>query len=67
MMKKFLIISFFSFLLSFNVSAGTDGKNNISAGTDGENNLSKKSNAGAVKDCFESVNRATFSFNSRFR
>ena len=61
MMKKFLIISFFSFLLSFNVSAGTDGKNNISAGTDKKNKLSKKSKP--VKDCFESLNRATFSLN----
>ena len=50
-MKKFLIISFFSFLLSFNVSAGTDGKNK----------LSKKSKP--VKDCFEGLNRATFSLN----
>ena len=32
-----------------------------SAGTDGENNLSK--NAKPVKDCFEPLNRATFSFN----
>ena len=35
---------------------------NVSAGTDGENKLSKK-NSGEVKDCFESVNRATFKFN----
>jgi phospholipid-binding lipoprotein MlaA len=35
---------------------------NVSAGADGENNLSKK-NSGEVKDCFESVNRATFKFN----
>tara|TARA_B110000037_G_scaffold34499_1_gene41938 strand:+ start:619 stop:1407 length:789 start_codon:yes stop_codon:yes gene_type:complete len=32
-----------------------------SAGTDGENNLSKKHKP--VKDCFENVNRATFSLN----
>ena len=32
-----------------------------SAGADGENNLSK--NAKPVKDCFEPLNRATFSFN----
>ena len=32
-----------------------------SAGTDGENNLSK--NAKPVKDCFEPLNRATFSLN----
>jgi len=34
---------------------------NVSAGTDGENNLSK--NNKPVKDCFESVNRATFALN----
>ncbi len=32
---------------------------NVSAGTDGENNLSK--NPKPVKDCFEGLNRATFS------
>ena len=31
------------------------------SGADGVNNLSKKK--GEVKDCFESVNRATFAFN----
>jgi len=35
---------------------------NVSADTDGENNMSNK-NSGEVKDCFESVNRATFKFN----
>ena len=35
---------------------------NVSAGTDGENSLSKK-NSGEVKDCFEGLNRATFSLN----
>jgi len=34
---------------------------NVNAGTDGENNLSKKNKP--VKDCFESLNRATFSLN----
>ena len=33
----------------------------VNAGTDGENNLSKKKKP--VKDCFESVNRATFALN----
>ena len=33
----------------------------VSAGTDGENSLSKKSKV--VKDCFEGLNRATFSLN----
>ena len=34
----------------------------VSAGTDGENSLSKKP-AVQVKDCFEGLNRATFSLN----
>ena len=34
---------------------------NVSAGTDGESNLSKS--AKPVKDCFESLNRATFALN----
>ena len=51
-MKNFFIISFILTMLSLNVSAGTDG----------ENNLSKK--AKPVKDCFESLNRATFAFNA---
>jgi len=51
-MKKILITSLISLMLATNVSAGTDG----------ENNLSKK-NSGEVKDCFESVNRATFKLN----
>jgi len=51
-MKKIIVTSLISLMLATNVSAGTDG----------ENNLSKK-NSGEVKDCFESVNRATFKFN----
>ena len=51
-MKKFLITSLISFMLATNVSADTDG----------ENNLSKK-NSDEVKDCFEGLNRATFSLN----
>ena len=50
-MKK-ILITIISLMLATNVSADTDG----------ENNLSKK-NSGEVKDCFESVNRATFKFN----
>ena len=50
-MKKIFITSFISLILSFSVNAGTDG----------ENNLSK--NSKPVKDCFESVNRATFALN----
>ena len=51
-MKKIIITSLISLMLATNVSADTDG----------ENNLSKK-NSSEVKDCFESVNRATFKFN----
>ena len=51
-MKKFLLTLLISLMLVTNVSADTDG----------ENNMSKK-NLGEVKDCFESVNRATFKFN----
>ncbi|QIZ21365.1 VacJ family lipoprotein [Candidatus Pelagibacter giovannonii] len=51
-MKKIILISLMSLMLSTNVSADTDG----------ENSLSKK-NSGDVKDCFEGVNRATFKFN----
>ena len=51
-MKKFLLSSLISLMLVTNVSADTDG----------ENNMSNK-NSGEIKDCFESVNRATFKFN----
>jgi phospholipid-binding lipoprotein MlaA len=51
-MKKILITSIISLMLATNVSADTDG----------ENSLSKK-NSGDVKDCFEGLNRATFSLN----
>ncbi|MDA7847502.1 VacJ family lipoprotein, partial [Candidatus Pelagibacter sp.] len=51
-MKNILITSLISLMLATNVSAGTDG----------ENSLSKK-NSGEVKDCFEGLNRATFSLN----
>jgi|TARA_B110000037_G_scaffold209310_1_gene258343 phospholipid-binding lipoprotein MlaA len=50
-MKKIIITSLISILLSTSVSAGTDG----------ENNISKK--AKPVKDCFESINRTTFAIN----
>jgi phospholipid-binding lipoprotein MlaA len=50
-MNRILLTSLFLFLLGSNVSAGTDG----------ENSLSK--NPGVVKDCFEGLNRATFSLN----
>ena len=51
-MKKTIILSLISLMLTFSVSADTDG----------ENVLSKKK-SGPVKDCFENINRATFSLN----
>ena len=51
-MKKILITSLITFVLTLNVSADTDG----------ENNLSKK-NPAEVKDCFETLNRGTFALN----
>ena len=50
-MKKILMFSLISLILASSVSAGTDE----------ENTLSKK--PAAVKDCFEGLNRATFSLN----
>ena len=50
-MKKILITSLISFMIASGASAGTDG----------DNSLSKKQVA--VKDCFEGLNRATFSLN----
>jgi len=51
MIKKILATSLVTLMLTVNVSADTDG----------ENNLSKKPKP--VKDCFESLNRATFVLN----
>ena len=51
-MKNLLITSLITIMLASNVNAGTDGENDIS-----------KKNPGKVKDCFETVNRATFKFN----
>ena len=50
-MKKIIITTLISIMLSSNVSAGTDGENDISK------------NKKPVKDCFESLNRVTFSLN----
>ena len=50
-MKKILISTLITIMLTANVSADTDG----------ENSLSKKSKP--VKDCFEKLNRATFALN----
>ena len=51
-MNKILLTTLLSLMLATNAVADTDG----------EKSLSKK-NSGQVKDCFEKVNRATFSFN----
>ena len=51
-MKKTIILFLISLMLTFSVSADTDG----------ENVLSKKK-SGPVKDCFENINRATFALN----
>jgi phospholipid-binding lipoprotein MlaA len=51
LMKNIIITFLISVMFTISVSAGTDG----------ENNLSKKPKP--VKDCFESLNRATFSLN----
>ena len=52
-MKKFLITTLISLILASSVSADTDG----------EISMSKKSKSVPVKDCFENLNRATFSLN----
>ena len=51
-MNKIIITTLISIMLATNVCADTDG----------EKSLSKK-NSGDVKDCFEGINRATFSLN----
>ena len=51
-MKKFLITTLVSLMLTSSANADTDGENNIS-----------NKNPGPVKDCFESINRLTFKFN----
>ena len=50
-MKKIFLTSLISVMLISSANAGTDG----------ENSLSK--NSGQVKDCFETVNRASFALN----
>ena len=50
-MKKILITSVITLMLISNVGADTDGENSLS------------SKAKPVKDCFENINRATFSLN----
>ena len=51
-MKKIIITSLLSFVLTFNANAGTDGVNNLS-----------KDNPKETKDCFEGLNRGTFALN----
>ena len=53
MFKKFLIALVSIFLLSFNAIAASDGELTLS-----DNEKPKK-----IKDCFERLNRVTFSFN----
>tara|TARA_B100000029_G_scaffold436852_1_gene451677 strand:- start:3031 stop:3816 length:786 start_codon:yes stop_codon:yes gene_type:complete len=52
MIKKFAIIIITTLTLTLNVHAGSDGEL-----------LLEKNKPSEVKDCFESVNRATFAFN----
>ena len=51
-MKKYLILLFLSFLITFNAHPSSDGTNEMS-----------KKSSGEVKDCFESLNRGIFAFN----
>ena len=52
MMKKITILIISVFLISFNAYAGSDGEVNL-----------KKEESKEIRDCFEKLNRATFSFN----
>ena len=52
MIKKLTITIIYIFLLSFNANAGSDGELVL-----------KKDQPENIKDCFEKLNRATFSFN----
>ena len=51
-MKKFIITSIISLILATNINADTDGVNNFS-----------KKKPEQSKDCFETLNRASFAFN----
>ncbi len=53
MFKKLSIVLFSVFLLAFNANAGTDG------------NLELEKDQKKIKDCFEKLNRATFTFNQK--
>ena len=52
MLKKLTITVIYIFLLAFNANAGSDGELVL-----------KKDHPDKIKDCFEKLNRATFSFN----
>tara|TARA_B110000003_G_scaffold259152_1_gene278871 strand:- start:661 stop:1458 length:798 start_codon:yes stop_codon:yes gene_type:complete len=52
MLKKFIITVIYIFLLASNANAGSDGELVL-----------KKESPQNIKDCFEKLNRATFSFN----
>ena len=52
MFRKLAITLISVFLLSFNANAGSDGEL-----------ILKKNQPTEVKDCFETINRATFAFN----
>ena len=52
MLKKLIITSICIFSFVFNAYAGSDGELAL-----------KKNEAIEIKDCFERLNRATFSFN----
>ena len=54
MLKKLTILLFSLFLIAFNANAGSDGELALN---------SNKSETQDTKDCFEKLNRATFSFN----
>ena len=53
MFKKLIILTISIFLLSFNANAGSDS----------ELTLKKEGQTKEIKDCFEKLNRLTFSFN----
>jgi phospholipid-binding lipoprotein MlaA len=53
MFKKLIIITISIFFLSFNANAGSDS----------ELSLKKEGQTKEIKDCFEKLNRVTFSFN----
>ena len=52
MFKKFIFAIITILLLAFNANAGSDG-----------DLVLKKNQPAEVKDCFEKLNRATFTFN----